>query len=305
MYRGPDKGALLLLFPKFSHALIATMPTFLFNLHPYYAYIASEDNAADDPTRGRPVRAPSIPEPLWLQLGKRGDFSELDRLLHLWGVDPLQLQGIPQLLDQFASRDRKPAFPPGLFSRDASQGPTLTTSAHRPLDFADPSQIPEAQPQHQSSMPKPPSALQAFLPPPALDFLHSCRPRHFLWPSGHLPPAQLRFSQSGYLCLYAGNRGVAKEVVRLGVLMGLDCGLVARAKSRFARQFPSRSYRCCSRSTLLRCCWPCAHLCVLQHGGHPASADLRASCGPSWPFRSYGRESFPRSRALFVRLSSR
>ena len=46
--------------------LRASLPCLLFfNLHPCYAYIASEDNAADDPTRQRPVRLPVMPEPLW------------------------------------------------------------------------------------------------------------------------------------------------------------------------------------------------------------------------------------------------
>ena len=89
-----------------------SLPRLLFfNLHPHYAYVASEDNAADDPTRQRPVRSPVMPEPLWLRLAEDGNFSELDRVLSEWQLDPLQLQGIPELLARFR------ADPAGLPSR--------------------------------------------------------------------------------------------------------------------------------------------------------------------------------------------
>ena len=92
-----------------------SLPCLLFfNLHPHTAYIASEDNAADDPTRQRPVRPPVMPEPLWLRLAEDGDFSELDRFLLERQLEPLQLQGIPELLARFHARSGRPAFPPGL-----------------------------------------------------------------------------------------------------------------------------------------------------------------------------------------------
>ena len=55
------------------------------------------------------------------------------------------------------------------------------------------------------------------LAPAALDFLRSCKPRQFPWPEGLTPKLSARFVRPGYLCLYAGNRGVAKEVMKPGV----------------------------------------------------------------------------------------
>ena len=60
-------------------------------------------------------------------------------------------------------------------------------------------------------------AASARLAPTALDLLRSCKPRQFLWPGGLTPQLRSRFQQPGYVCLYAGNRGVAKEVMKTGI----------------------------------------------------------------------------------------
>ena len=59
----------------------------------------------------------------------------------------------------------------------------------------------------------------SWLSPGALRLLHSCSVRQFLWPSGLRPRRPLRFIGPGYVCLYAGNRGVAKEVMKLGSIL--------------------------------------------------------------------------------------
>ena len=194
----------------------SSLPCLLFfNLHPRYAYIASEDNAADDPTRSRPVRAPTLAEPLWLRRAEVGDFGELDRFLTAWGLEPLQLQDISELLQQFESRDRSPAFLPRISEPAPLSGAVLSSAALPPQAAAAPEAVPLS-----ASVLAPATVLSGRPSPglslasPALDFLRSCKPRQFLWPSGLTPQLSKRFLQPGYICLYAGNRGVAKEVMK-------------------------------------------------------------------------------------------
>ena len=111
--------------------LRSSLPGVLFfNLHPHYAYIASGDNPADDPTRMRPVRAPCFAEPLWLREAESGNFRLLDTFLKSLGLHPLQLQGLWDLEESFADRDRSAGFP----ELASDSPPRLNPSA--PLGFS-------------------------------------------------------------------------------------------------------------------------------------------------------------------------
>ena len=181
----------------------ASLPCLLFfNLHPRYAYVASEDNAADDPTRQRPVRSPVMPEPLWLRLAEDGNFSELDRVLSEWQLGPLQLQGIPELLARFRARSGRPAFPPGLSQAASCPSPS---AASLPFTRVAAAASPRVLPSSSSA-----AACESFgantaggssLSPGALRLLHSCSVRQFLWPSGLRPRRPLRFIGPGYVFL--------------------------------------------------------------------------------------------------------
>ena len=58
------------------------LPTLLgFGSYSYIQYVQSHANPADDPTRCREVRQPSIPEPDWLKQALAGDFSSMDDML--------------------------------------------------------------------------------------------------------------------------------------------------------------------------------------------------------------------------------
>ena len=75
----------------------------------------------------------------------------------------------------------------------------------------------------QPAPPKPPDLFKdrpscgaSAIRPAGLAFLKSCKASQFVWP-GHRPAASYRPTQPGYLCVYAGKRGVAKAVAKGGV----------------------------------------------------------------------------------------
>ena len=175
--------------------LRSALPGLLFfNLHPYYAYLASADNPADDPTRDRPVRSPAISEPLWLKAAELGQFAELDRFLAQFGLDPLQLQGLDLLQKSFEERDRSPGVP-------SSPDPGLGVDA--PAAFcASPALA--AQARNLRSVPRTSALLQS-VSRQQLFLSSTARPRAPATPSG-----------PGYLCLYSGSRGVARAAVQVG-----------------------------------------------------------------------------------------
>ena len=76
----------------------------LFGVQPYYAFVASEDNCADDPTRRVPLRGPRHGKPPWLVAAEAGRFELLDTFLAEQGLDPVKLQGLSELEASFASR---------------------------------------------------------------------------------------------------------------------------------------------------------------------------------------------------------
>ena len=61
------------------------------------AYVRSADNGADDPTRGVPLRKPTIALPSWWNEAYLGNFRELDDMLHDFGLHPHQLDSVPDL----------------------------------------------------------------------------------------------------------------------------------------------------------------------------------------------------------------
>ena len=168
-----------------------------FNLHPSCAYVASADNPSDDPTRLAPLRLPAIPEPTWLRLAER---AALDSFLKECNLHPLQVQGFDTLAEKFAARDTSP----GDYNEPSAQ-PDQPCAAFLPGFSSSGAVQTEA-----------PGASGPGLGPSVGSFLHSCSRRQFLWPAGQRPPQHSVPSTPGYLCLYAGARGVAKAAVKVG-----------------------------------------------------------------------------------------
>ena len=58
------------------------------NLYPGYFHIGTDDNVADDPSRLRPLRAPSALQPYWLQRFLAGNQRILDVIVAADNVAP-------------------------------------------------------------------------------------------------------------------------------------------------------------------------------------------------------------------------
>ena len=73
-----------------------SLPTLLgFGSYSYIQYVQSHANPADDPTRCREVREPSIPEPDWLKQALAGDFASMDDMLAKCELDDLAAARLP------------------------------------------------------------------------------------------------------------------------------------------------------------------------------------------------------------------
>ena len=64
-------------------------------IRPFYAYVRSKRNPADDPTRCREVRKAERSEALWMEKLKQGDTELFDEFLEKEGLHPRQTRGLP------------------------------------------------------------------------------------------------------------------------------------------------------------------------------------------------------------------
>ena len=65
-------------------------------IRPFYGFVDSARNPADDPTRRRQVRKPVRKAEAWLESSLRGEFEELDEKLWEQGVHLDQISGLPE-----------------------------------------------------------------------------------------------------------------------------------------------------------------------------------------------------------------
>ena len=65
-----------------------------FNVRPFFGFVRSKKNPADDPTRGQQIRRPAREAAPWLQDLWHGDYSGLDAMLKEQGLER-QLSGLP------------------------------------------------------------------------------------------------------------------------------------------------------------------------------------------------------------------
>ena len=85
-----------------------SIPTHVgFNVRPFFGFVRSKKNPADDPTRGQQIRAPSRSAALWLEELWEGDAQGLDSMLREQGLERMQLSGLPpqETLIPFQKRD--------------------------------------------------------------------------------------------------------------------------------------------------------------------------------------------------------
>lgn len=75
-----------------------SLPTILgYNQYTAAQYISTRENVADDPTRHKECREPSLDVPHWLYLANNGDFSQLDVFLQDAGLDERSLARLPKV----------------------------------------------------------------------------------------------------------------------------------------------------------------------------------------------------------------
>ena len=61
-----------------------------------YFYYHTKFNPADDPTRGKMVRAAEVDRPTWWKEAEKGNFDQLDRWLRIYGLDDYTVSGLPK-----------------------------------------------------------------------------------------------------------------------------------------------------------------------------------------------------------------
>ena len=67
------------------------------NVRPFFGYVRSKSNPADDPTRQQAVRKPVREEAGWWKKIGEEDYEELDEFLKEHGVHPEQVSGLPDV----------------------------------------------------------------------------------------------------------------------------------------------------------------------------------------------------------------
>ena len=68
----------------------------LYNTRPFYGYVETSRNVADDPTRDRPLRPPVREKASWLAGALAGDFRQMDAMLEEHNMHTEQLKGLPE-----------------------------------------------------------------------------------------------------------------------------------------------------------------------------------------------------------------
>lgn len=84
------------------------------NIYSSFQYICTGENVADDPTRDRPVRSPSVNPPAWLDKAMQGDFGDMDAFLLQYELDDQSVARLPHFgkpsvppVDPLSNRKRK------------------------------------------------------------------------------------------------------------------------------------------------------------------------------------------------------
>ncbi|CAE7464969.1 unnamed protein product [Symbiodinium sp. CCMP2456] len=174
----------------------------LFGAQPYYAFVASEDNCADDPTRLCTVRPPSLDKPLWLREAEAGRFEALDGFLTAHGLDPLTLQGLADLSESFAARSSPDREWDRSVAAAVSREETSRASALQGSRV-----FPPAEPCSLLL-----SATARFETSPVTTLFARVTACQFLWPDAKRHRQGEWPAGKGYLCLYSGERGTAKAL---------------------------------------------------------------------------------------------
>ena len=220
-----------------------------------YMFVASGDNPSDDPTRDADLRDPQLPVPDFLQSALCGSFHDLDEELAVRGVDYVSLLGLPpletirRLWDGASALRRRERRNLWIASKAESRAKLRTAAAAvacsnvgasapaRALlavrgDLDTPA-VPLPRPGNGPDMSEThATAVFKDEKPRWLElatFVDTCKdletgvqlllqafdPDQFVLPRTSSRPLTELLKKPGYLDLFSGTRGVAKEVVKL------------------------------------------------------------------------------------------
>ena len=177
------------------------------------AYLASEDNPADDPTRGKEIRQPVEKAPSWLQAAWQEDFGPLDAALEGWGFSPHDVSKLPDPSELLVGSVPAAADHP-CESEQLSPGAGSVLGRPSHINPSARNQLRHSEVKAQVPFD---SFIQIMCPAESASQLCEIPASQFVLASsfrGNLAEA-LQFK--GALDLYSGKRGVAKQLVKQGV----------------------------------------------------------------------------------------
>eukprot|EP00434_Breviolum_minutum_P030991 symbB.v1.2.027409.t1/scaffold2802.1/size122644/5 len=167
------------------------------NIYSSFQYVCTGENVADDPTRDRSVRSPSVSPPAWLDKAMQGDFGDMDAFLLQYELDDQSVARLPHFeepmvppVDPLSNRKRKREE----FLRDKLRPAKPTQSVRPPVV---------------SSRPEPwRQRLQ--LSTLAMDLLGQIPRSQFVLPRGK--SWEDVKNNVGHLDLFSGSRGAARSL---------------------------------------------------------------------------------------------
>ena len=179
----------------------------------------SAQNVADDPTRDRERRSPSLESPQWLLDAFRGDFKAMDEFLDSCGLADAELARLPKLEVELWDKELETVEPFELAedSLTSQQFPCPSSSMKMSSSKSMPRSLPR--PSRSGLLTKavetPPLAAAGRSPcrAAALRMLEKFPTGQFVLPPG--VSLQECFERGpGHLDLFSGSRGLAKQLAR-------------------------------------------------------------------------------------------
>ena len=185
-------------------------------------YVASADNPADDPTRHATLRGASEDLPRWWpsESGEKGEEDEVamfDAWLRHHQADPLQLSGLPDLLE--LQPELEEDFQWTIQSKVLSLRAQRKSKRDRAQDRKDgaPSACSKADSPEALRLPTAESLGRRQLSLEAMEVLRRVPRSQFIFPAEwKIQDDNWRPDFPGYLDLYSGEKGVARQVSSLG-----------------------------------------------------------------------------------------
>ena len=184
--------------------LSRSIPTVLaYDTYVELMYFETAANRSDDPTRNKDIRGPSRPLPGWWSELSRGEVGQFDKWLLDKEIDPYTLSGLPPFSELMGEEGRG-------FSESPDEELSATATSDR-AESSDPLyEIVESEDNGTFG-----NAAEkedtATLSTEAMELLKSFRKDQFIFPAGQSWPPR----QPGFLDLFSGARGVAKQQTRL------------------------------------------------------------------------------------------